>query len=382
MTYQIHRAGWIIVDPQTIIQNGFIKVESGRITEVGQGKINSTEHIIDHGSGVLMPAPVNVHTHLELSALKGKIPFEYGFQQWVRELLRQREAIGINALKSGAIQGIKYLKDSGCCAAGEISSLGITKELFSESGLGGVWFREFLGMDSDLEGFQNLQGLKNTSFAGHAPHTTSPKLLVKLKNITRKYHRRFSIHLAESDDETEFLTTGKGAWADFLTERGIDFSEWGLHVKSPVQYMEHIGILDENTIAVHMIHADQNDFEILHRHNVNICLCLRSNQNLHKRLPDIEGMIRAGIKPCLGTDSLASADSLNIFDEMAFISYNFRNISPAEIFAMATVNGAKALGISDDFGSLIPCKYSAFVYLPVNVSSRGAMFEAVVNYRA
>ncbi len=389
MTHQIHRAGWIIIDPDTIIQNGFIKVESGRITEVGQGKIHSTEHIIDHGSGVLLPAPVNVHTHLELSALKGKIPFEYGFRHWVRELIQQREAIGIEALKSGAIQGIKELKESGCCAVGEISTLGITKEIFSESSLAGVWFREFLG-DNNPENQKLLTSHfslltshfslpASQSFAGHAPHTTSPELLVKLKNITRKYNRPFSIHLAESDDETEFLTTGKGAWADFLTERGIDFSDWGLPVKSPVKHTEQIGILDENTIAVHLIHADHADFETLLRHNVNICLCLRSNQNLHHRLPDIEGMLRVGIKPCIGTDSLASTDSLNIFDEMAFISCKFANILPAEILSMATVNGAKALGISDFFGSLIHGKYPAFVYLPLNISNQAAILDSVVN---
>ncbi|MBU1163820.1 MAG: amidohydrolase family protein, partial [Proteobacteria bacterium] len=197
--------------------------------------------------------------------------------------------------------------------------------------------------------------------------------------ITRKSNLPFSIHLAESEDEIEFLQTGKGKWAEFLSERRIDFSGWNLPVESPVKYLEDLGVLDENTMAVHLIHAEEKDFEILLRHNVSVCLCLRSNFNLHNMMPDLAGMFKAGIKPCLGTDSLASADSLSIFDEMAFVSKSFPSIPPAEILAMATVNGARALGFEDMFGSLTPGKRAAFVYAPVDVSSKSELLQALVN---
>jgi len=96
-------------------------------------------------------------------------------------------------------------------------------------------------------------------------------------------------------------------------------------------------------------------------------------------LPDLAGMLKAGIKPCLGTDSLASADSLSIFDEMTFVSKSFPSIPPAEILAMATLNGASSLGFGEMFGSLTPGKRAAFVYVPVNVSSRSGLLHALVN---
>ena len=372
-----HKAGWIIVDPYTIIRDGYIRVESGLIKETGRGSCSG--HTIDHGPGSLLPVLVNAHTHLELCALKDKVLPEKGFRNWVENLINLRNSAGTKNLKTSAINGVKELIESGCGVIGEISTLGLTWEIVSNSSLRGVWFREFLGNVLPEEIACNENKLLIKSIAGHAPHTLSPELFADLKNITRKKNIPFSIHLAESEDEIIFLTTGKGIWADFLSERGVDFSSWNLPVETPVRYLEDLGVLDENTIAVHLIHTDEKDFEILLRHNVRVCLCLRSNFNLHNMLPDITGMLKAGIKPCLGTDSLASAESLSIFDEMAFVSKSFPSIPPAEILAMATVNGARALGFGEMFGSLTPGKRAAFVYVPVNVSSKSGLLQAFVN---
>ena len=377
----IHKAGWVVIDPYTIIRDGFVHVDSGLIKDVGKGSCSGhiIGHIIDYGPGALLPVLINTHTHLELCALKDKVLPEKGFRNWVENLINLRNSAGSEHLKTAAINGVKELVESGCGVIGEISTLGLTWEIVSNSSLAGVWFREFLGNDlhQDIKCYSEKSFIK--SIAGHAPHTMSPELLVDLKNRTRRENIPFSIHLAESEDEIIFLTTGKGIWADFMTERGIDFSGWNLPVETPVRYLEDLGVLDENTIAVHLVHAKEKDFEILLRHNVRVCLCLRSNFNLHDMMPDLTGMLKAGLKPCLGTDSLASTESLSIFDEMAFISKFFPSIPPAEILAMATVNGATALGLGEMFGSLTPGKRAFFVYVPVSVSSKSELQQALVN---
>ena len=373
----IHKAKWIVIDPWTIINDGYIRVESGLIKETG--KSSCSGYVIDHGQGALLPVLVNAHTHLELCALKDKIKYENGFKSWVEKLIELRNSASPETLKTGAIKGLKELAESGCGVVGEISTLGLTCKIMSKSGLAGVWFREFLG-DVLLENIIcNTNKSLIISIAGHAPHTLAPNRIVELKEITRKSNLPFSIHLAESEDEIEFLQTGKGKWAEFLSERGIDFSGWNLPVESPVKYLEDLEVLDEKTIAVHLLQASKKDFEILLRHNVRVCLCLRSNFNLHNMMPDLVGMLKAGIKPCLGTDSLASADSLSIFDEMTFVSKSFPSIPPAEILAMATVNGANSLGFGEMFGSLTQGKRAAFVYAPVDVSSKSELLQALVN---
>jgi len=374
-----HRAGWILVDPWTIIKNGYVRVCNGLIEEVGQGH-SSGGHVIDHGPGAIMPAFVNAHTHIELCALKGRALFDKGFRPWLKQLINLRDAEEMENLLTGAKQGVKEMIESGTGVVGEISTLGITKEILANSSLAGIWFKEYLGNNSIVKTVCNeKKGRFATSFAAHAPHTTAPKLLVNLKNAAKKKNLPLSIHVAESEDEIRFLSTGKGEWADFLSKRGIDFSGWGLPVESPVKYLNRLGLLDKKTIAVHLIHADKDDFEILLRYNVCACLCFRSNHYLHQRLPNLTGMLGAGLKPCLGTDSLACVDSLNMFDETVFISDAFPLVPPSEILAMATINGANALSVEDRFGTLDPGKCSQFVYVPVNASNKSGLLEAIVN---
>lgn len=376
----IHRAGWVVIDPWTIYPNGFVRVENGSIQEIGQGTPTGGGEIRDYGSGVIFPALINAHTHLELCALKGRISTHNGFGFWVRELIEKRAQLGPKALVAASEVGIREMLASGCGAVGEISSLGLTLEPVRESGLAGVWFREFLGdRVSDTQKWDSQPGGLQTSLAGHAPHTTSPDVLVEIKNRARGQNAPFSIHLAESDEEMSFLTTAQGCWKDFLLSRGIDTASWGLPVKSPVRHLHAIGILDNRTILVHVLHANQADMNIIHESGAHVCLCPRSNAALHQRLPGLDRMIRAGIRLCLGTDSLASVSTLSMFDEMAFVSKSFPMAAPERIFQMATLGGAEALGLDNRMGTLAPGKQARLAYLYIQPSKSSRVVETLVN---
>ncbi len=379
----LHRSGWVIVDSETIIKDGYVVVESGVIKDVGHGRVKTNcPKTVNHGPGVLMPPLINVHTHLELGAMKGEIPEGLDFIQWIQEVVERREYKEESEILKGIEEGVRELVECGCLVAGEISSLGLSRDILVDSVIEGVWFREIIGNTiPDLIKSQTME-MENEilfSMAGHAPHTTSPTVLKKLKHLTLKKNLPFSIHLAESDDEVEFLRTGKGRWADFLCQRGFDISKWGLPVGCPVQYVENIGVLDSHTIVVHLIKADQIDLEKIRHHNCHVCVCPRSNKNLHKKLPNISGMLNVGIKPCVGTDSSASTATLDLFDEMRFIATEFPDIQPSDIIAMATENGAKALNLNHRFGSLVPGKRGSFVYVPVETTYRKNLLEYVVN---
>ncbi|MBF0200904.1 MAG: amidohydrolase family protein [Desulfamplus sp.] len=375
--HEIHRAGFILPVPDRIIKNGYIRIMNGRILEVGSHPRPFTRllhgcrvKLIDHGPGVIIPPLVNAHTHFELSALSGRIPFNKGFGGWVRKLLMQREACGVDQLMQGASKGIEESLATGTALAGEISTLGITREIMQESKLSGVHFQEYLGegdVDPNLSAKLGFMGNIGFSFAGHAPHTTAPDILKNLKAACLKHGLPFSIHAAESSDETEFITSARGNWADFLNERGIDFSSWPIPSPSPVRYLHDMGILDSHTLVVHLIDADKNDLDMLASVGAVPVLCARSNKNLHDRLPDLPGIAAHGsgvLKPALGTDSLASTSTLNMFHEMAFIAKEFPAIRPEYILTMATINGADALGFGDSFGTLKKGRKAAFLYLP------------------
>ncbi len=377
----VHKAGWVMVDPQTIIRDGFVRVESGKISDVGQGRGEpSADRIIQHGPGVLMPSLVNAHTHLDLCALEQATDMEAGFIGWVWSVIQKKEQIEQDTLQDAARRGIEELKLSGTWIVGDISSSEVSPRLFLASGLAGVRFQECLGSKSppDLR-CEKISDTQTLSVAGHAPHTTAPDLLVRLKSAARKAATPFSVHLAESLDEVRFLTTCKGPWADFLTMRGIDTSGWGLAGLSPVRHAERLGLLDQNTLAVHLVFADAKGVATLAEKQVHACICPRSNMNLHKRLPDVPMMIHAGLRLCLGTDSLASNDSLSLFDEMAFLSRSFPQVAHRDILTMATENGARALGFEDQLGRLTPSKMAAMIYVPVSASGAEQVMECLVN---
>lgn len=372
----LHRAGWIILDPVTVVENGYLEIENGVIQGIHKG--TPREKSIDHGPGGLMPCLVNAHLHLELSALKDCLPLDQGFAPWVKALLEKREALGEAVLIREARKAAGNLAASGNLYVGDISTLGISRSIIEESRLNGVCFHEFLGA-----GLPDVSTRKNDSVslsvAGHAPHTSAPQLLRALKKRSRADGLPFSIHVAESDDESRFIHDPKGAWAEFLLSRGIDWSTWGIGSKTPIQYIADMGLLDRLTLAVHALNATGRDLEILANSGARVCVCPRSNQTLHKRLPDIETMIQKGLDPALGTDSLASCGSLNIFDEMRFVNRKYPNIDPAMIFAMGTINGARALGLERLTGTLSTGKEARFLYRSVTASNKKDLFQRIIS---
>jgi len=376
----VFKAGWVIRDPWTILKNAGVAAADGCITDILE-TVPGHWHVTDCGPGILMPPLVNAHLHLELSALAGRLPMGKGFEPWVAALLREREAIGIPGLARAAKKAVLALQNQGTGLVGEISTLGITRSLLSDHGMSGVWFREYLGTtfpdpDPNLVKEYPL----SVSVAGHAPHTTSPDLLVFLKACTRKNRLPFSIHAAESTAEMRFVAGNNGQWHDFLVQRGIDPSAWPVGNKTPVKYLNDLGVLGPDTLAVHLLQVTDADLDMLADTQTRICLCPRSNQTLHGRIPDIPAMLKRNLTPALGTDSLASCDSLSLFDEMAFVRQHCPGVPPADIFAMATKNGAMALGAGDQYGTLDPGKRSEFIYLDPGAPSRDQVLEKVTCY--
>ncbi|MCF6247944.1 MAG: amidohydrolase family protein [Desulfobacula sp.] len=372
---KIHRAGWIIIDAHTIIDNGYIEVENGKINGVYKGR--PKQKYFDHGPGVLMPPLVNAHLHLELSALKNMVPFNKKFRSWVQSLLEKRSALKEIDLIAAARKEARTLVQQGNLYIADISTLGIGQAILNGININGILFNEYLGSDTSLLFTQKTDTL-STSLAGHAPHSTSPSLLQWLKKESYAAQLPFSIHVAESDDETQFINDKKGSWADFLASRRIDFSSWDIGNKTPVAYIHKLGILGPSTLAVHMLNVSDKDIQIIANTKTKVCLCPRSNFNLHDKLPDIDALLKHSIAPALGTDSLASCDTLNILDEMEFIKKRYPNISDETLFCMGTLNGAKALGLDHLTGTLSQGKKAHFIYRSTNATNKKHLIERIV----
>jgi cytosine/adenosine deaminase-related metal-dependent hydrolase len=245
------------------------------------------------------------------------------------------------------------------------------------AGLDGTVFAEILGNQPQPPALPGDRNGICFSYAGHALHTTSPETLRFLKAESVRRNKPFSFHLAESEAESEFLERAAGSWADLLIARGIDFSAWDLKSERPVERARRLGLLGPATLAVHVLDVTRAELGILADSGTKICLCPRSNFALHGRLPNFPALAEAGFAPCLGTDSLAGVPSLSLFDEMGFIAEKHPEIRPQIILAIATVNGAKALG-RPDWGSLEPGKRARFIYVDLEAKSAEAAAHVLV----
>ena len=365
--------------PGSWLAHGTVTVAEGRVVAVDRtARATDSTFTADHGPGVIMPALVNAHTHLSLSALAGKIEMGEGFLTWVRKLVEVRRNLPADAATAAMEAAVNRLRETGVALVGEFGPHIPVAPALAAAGIAGTIWLEFLGNDQDLPFLPLPVGEVDFAYAGHAPHTASPSLLQHIKETDRRLRRRFSLHLAESKEEVDFLATGKGEWAGFLHEMGRDFSSWDCWGRRPVELAARLGLLDGETIAVHCLLVTPEEIQLLARSGSHLCLCPRSNWSLHGRLPDIPAFLETGFAPALGTDSLASTESLSMFDEMRFVAGRYSMLSPDTILAMATVNGARVLG-RPDLGTIGPGQTARLVYVDLEAATAAQAAERLVS---
>ena len=378
MTPIIHRARWIMIEPGQWLENGRVTVRGDRILQVSRNGAPTPAHgrIMDHGDGVLMPALVNAHTHICLSGHAGPHA-EKGFIPWVQAVITDRNRQSPEEAAQTVQSGATALKDTGTGLVGEFGPHIPVAMALKTSGIHATVWLECLGDDRNLPPLPENAPTIRHAYGGHAPHTTCPALLKRVQAADIRLGQRFCLHLAESREELEFLQEGRGAWADFMAHMGIDFSGWDCFGKRPVETALDRGLLNRNTLAVHLLEINLKEMEALKQTGARVCLCPRSNWTLHQKLPDIHGFLKAGIKPALGTDSLASVNTLSLFDEMRFIRDHYPGLAPDTLLGFGTVNGAGALGYPN-MGALRPGNQNSMIYVDLEAMSPKRASETLV----
>jgi cytosine/adenosine deaminase-related metal-dependent hydrolase len=172
-----------------------------------------------------------------------------------------------------------------------------------------------------------------------------------------------AIHLAESREEAEFIASGTGPWPAFLAARGLGHVPFVPSGKSPVRYCDSLGVLHSRLVAAHGVQVDAADRRLLAERGVHVVLCPRSNQAIGVGQADVPALEAAGVKLALGSDSLASAPSLDVLEDAALLHRQFPSLAPRSILRMATLGGASALGLHE-LGAIEPGRRAALAYAP------------------
>lgn len=366
-------SSWVVPVDRPPIREGRVAVDGDRIVWLGPpgAPDEPSGALVDLGPGVILPGLVNAHCHLELSYLQGRIPLPRPYVGWVRDVVAARGSETPNVVRAGAERAIRQLLEAGTAAVGDVSNELAHLDLLAASGLRSVVFHELIGWDpgraesvlaaaegrlAELPRDLPARGVE-VRLAAHAPHSVSPALLGRLAA-----HPRFAaLHLAESPDESRFLQSGDGEWSGFLRERGLGDVRFEAPAKGPVRYVESLGVLRPGLLAVHCVQTDAADHATLARSGVHVAVCPRSNRNLEVGEAPLPGLLAAGVRLCLGTDSLASVGTLNLMDDVRALRQAFPGLPASALVRMATLEGAAALGL-DDLGSIAPGKRAALAH--------------------
>jgi aminodeoxyfutalosine deaminase len=370
---QVLTAGWVVPVSGAPIRQGIVAIAQGRI--VWTGSANSagapSGSLRDLGPGVLLPGLVNAHCHLELSHLAGQLGDVKGFVPWVEALVAARAEAPPDAVEAAAGEAIRALVASGTVAVGDVSNSLAHLPMLGRSDLAAaVVFYELLSWDPAKaeavlqfaearvrEVAEDLPGRVQIRLAAHAPHSVSPPLLRALV----RHGGPAAIHLAESPAESVFLADGDGDWAGFLDRRGLGHVAFTPPRQSPVAYLDGLGALHPKLVAAHCVQVDDEDIGLLAKRGVAVAVCPRSNRRLGLAVPPVPAMLEAGVCLAVGTDSLASAGSLDLMDDVALLHREFPSLDPARLVQMATVGGARALGLLD-LGTIEPGKRARLAY--------------------
>jgi cytosine/adenosine deaminase-related metal-dependent hydrolase len=362
----LHRARLVIPITQPPIEDGAVVVAEGRIMDVGPFPLIRRQwpeaSARDHDETALLPALVNGHAHLDLSALAGQIQSKGGMAEWIRSLLVSREQFDEDDLKKARASARDSLRAFGTGIVGDITSSEILPEGEHNDVVITHTFVEVFGLrcqslevaiDQLPPGARTslADNQESVTLAAHAPYTTSATLLRQIKEWGTAREKIISIHAAESEEEILFLHSGQGPLRDLLEERGHEPDRWEVPGCGPITYLDRLGFLDSHTLCVHAVHVSEEELPILQRSGAGVCLCPRSNLFIGHGMPPVQQLLEAHIPCSIGTDSLASNTDLNLFEEMTVLMEK-SSIHPDVVLTMATLNGARNLGMASQYGSL------------------------------
>ena len=370
------------------ITDGAAAIENGKIVAVGAKSEIVSRYadaaIEDHGDAVVMPGLVNAHAHLELTAMRGMLEeHDHDFPAWLLGVARARvERFSEDELADFAVSGALEGARGGVTTFGDIGWMGrLGLEALKSVGLRGIVFQETpFSPDSrsaeDDFGIlrKNIDELSKSAtskvrvgISPHTPYTVSGPLFARIAEYAKADGHPVSIHLAESSDEHRMMMTGESFFKAFLEREGL---VWNAPGTSATAFLESTGILGTRPLFAHCIHLSDEDVAMLADSGSRIVHCPKSNAKFGHGIAPIEKYLEAGIDVGLGSDSVASNNSIDLFEESRvalLFSRTLRNasgprefrrefLSPGRIIEMATLGGARALGMDSEIGSLEPGK--------------------------
>ncbi|MFB0567468.1 MAG: amidohydrolase [Candidatus Bathyarchaeia archaeon] len=340
-----------------ITKKGFIAIKDGKISQIGKAaKALSikAKRTLDGRGKVASPGLVNCHTHVAMTLFRG-IAEDKPFDDWWRDTIwpLEQKLKRIHIYDGTLLGCLEMIKSGTTCFADMYSHEDAVAEAVKKSGLRAVLAPGIIEAGSTQRGRKMLReavkiareyhgcadGRIDIRLGPHTAYTCSPELLKKARKMASELKIGLHIHLAESKSMAEAVRKNFGL--------------------SEVELLEKVDFLKPDVLAAHCIHLSKKDMQIIKRQDVKVAYNPVANMKLASGVPKIHDLLKFGVTVGIGTDGAACNNSFDMFESMKIAAllqkayYADSTVLPAEkVLRMATIEGAKALGLENIVGSL------------------------------
>ncbi len=382
--YIIHARYVVTMDSKhRVVSPGAVAVQGDHIVAVGSpGEVSeryTSKHVIERPNAALIPGLIDTHTHAPMSLMRA-LADDKKLDDWLMHYIFPAESKNVTA---------DFVRWGTRLACLEMIRAGITTytdmyyfeeaeaETAKEAGVRGVLGQTVIGFPAPdyknwheaLEATEKFMqkyahdDLITPAVAPHSIYTTPDEALVAAHELAAKYREPLLIHLSETQKERD----------DSLTKRNL----------TPTQVLEKLGVLDGRVVAAHAVWEDNNDLDILLKHGTGVAHCPSSNTKLASGVAHVVEMLNLGVAVGLGTDGFAgSNDSADLIREMDLaaklqkVTKMDPTVLPAEqAFEMATIGGARVLGMQRDIGSIEEGKKADLVTMTLGESTAYPLYN-------
>jgi cytosine/adenosine deaminase-related metal-dependent hydrolase len=377
----VYRARWVVPVTAPPVRDGAIAVRDGRFTYVGPASHAPKGAMRDLGDALLLPGLVNTHTHLELTAMRGFLE-NLAFPEWIARLQRAKTTVltresMLDSAKLGIAEGLL----AGITTYADTCDSGVALEAMNAMGVRGVMYQEVFGPDPDacdeamaslrdkLESHRaNASSLVRVGISPHAPYTVSDRLFEATRDLARTMSLPVAIHIAESAEEDAYVRDATGPFADAHRARGFVVAP---RADTPVALLDRLGVLSVRPLLIHCVRTREADIRAIAAAPCPIAHCPASNAKLGHGVAPLHEWLQAGIAVGLGSDSTASNNRMHMLEEarVAILAQGARRgstVAADRALELATIGGARCLGLAREIGSIEIGKSADFAAFPLD----------------
>lgn len=373
MTILLKNFTAITVADGGVLKDVSITIDSGKIGRIGHDlgdlKLKDYDKVIDGNGKVVIPGLVNAHTHAAMVLFPGYSD-DLPLSRWLEERIwpAERKLTAEDVYWASLSAMIEMIKSGITTFADMYFFMDDVARAVEESGMRALLAQGIMDRKLDREAEKHLdkatklvenwegkaKGRVRTAFAPHSCYLCGEDVLKRTVELVKKYDTRLHIHLSETREEVEEIRTTKQA--------------------SPVQFLDRLGLFEVPVLAAHCVHVSTEDINILadEESAISVAHCPKSNMKLGSGIAPIPKLLEAGVNVALGTDGAASNDTLSILEEARCTGYpqggRDERIATMELLEMATVNGAKALGMERQIGTIEEGKDADLVILDLDTA--------------